>query len=97
HEIIGIRPGEKLHETLVSEDDARLTVEFEDRYVIQPIHSYWHKSAKSGKKDKAAKGKPCVDGFSYTSDSNSWWLKESDIRKLVAEVETTPSVESKPS
>jgi UDP-N-acetylglucosamine 4,6-dehydratase len=95
HEIIGIRPGEKLHETLVSEDDARLTVEFDDRYVIQPIHSYWHKRARSGKKVRA--GKPCPDGFRYSSESNTWWLKEKDIRKLVAEVEAAPAVESRPS
>ena len=80
---------------MVSEDDARLTVEFEDRYVIQPIHSYWHKRARTGK--KAGAGKPCADGFRYSSESNTWWLKEAEIRKLVAEVETTPSGEIKPS
>lgn len=98
HDIIGIRPGEKLHETMVSEDDARLTVEFEDRYVIQPIHSYWHKRAKSGNKvSKVSAGKPCAEGFRYSSESNTWWLKESDIRKLVDAVETAPSMDTKPS
>jgi len=95
HEIIGIRPGEKLHETLVPEDDARLTIEFKDRYVIQPIHSYWHKRSRPSAKGSA--GKPCADGFRYSSDTNTWWLKETDIRKLVAEVEATPSGDSKPS
>jgi UDP-N-acetylglucosamine 4,6-dehydratase len=95
HEIIGIRPGEKLHETLVSEDDARLTVEFDDRYVIQPIHSYWHKKPPR-KKGKQLRGKPCEDGFRYSSDSNTWWLTDAEIRKLVAEAETTPGVGTKP-
>ena len=38
---IGIRPGEKLHESMISEDEARQTIELEDRYVIQPAHSWW--------------------------------------------------------
>ena len=92
-EIIGIRPGEKLHETLVSEDDARLTVELKDRYVIQPIHSYWHKK-KAGKGDA---GKPCPDGFRYSSDTNSWWLTDDEMKQLVSDVQRDPGAEDKPS
>ncbi len=93
YEIIGIRPGEKLHETLVSEDDARLTIELEDRYVIQPIHSYWKKrDAKN-----AHEGKPCADGFRYSSDTNAWWLTDEEILRLISEVQADPAFQDKPS
>lgn len=85
-QIIGIRPGEKLHEVLVPEDDARLTIEFEDHYVIQPSHSYW------SKKDfmDGRRGTPCPDGFCYSSDRNTCWLTEEEIAKLVSMVEAEP-------
>jgi UDP-N-acetylglucosamine 4,6-dehydratase/5-epimerase len=94
-EIIGIRPGEKLHETLVSEDDARLTVELKDRYVIQPIYSYWDK----GKSTKPASrgAKPCADGFRYTSDTNTWWLDDADIARLVKGLDSDPDLRDWPS
>ena len=90
--IIGIRPGEKLHETLVSEDDARLTVELDDCYVIQPIHSYWKERSPDGHPEK-----PCADGFRYSSDTNSWWLKDEEIVKMVADVQSDPAIQDKPS
>ncbi len=78
-EVIGIRPGEKLHETMIPEDEARLTLEFEDHYVIQPSHSFWNA------KDYGAVngGRLCDDGFSYASDTNTWWLSEAEIAELV--------------
>jgi UDP-N-acetylglucosamine 4,6-dehydratase len=92
HQVIGIRPGEKLHEVLVPEDDARLTIEFDDHYVIQPSHSYWNK------KDflDGRPGKPCPDGFCYSSDRNTWWLTDEDIAKLVAMLEAEPVVDVMP-
>ncbi len=93
HEIIGIRPGEKLHETLVSEDDARLTVELEDRYVIQPIHSYW----KRHDSKHAEAGRPCDDGFRYSSDTNNRWLNDEEILQLVSDVQSDPAIRDKPS
>lgn len=87
-EVIGIRPGEKLHEVMVPEDDARLTLAFDDHYVIQPSHSFWTH------RDYAAErgGTPCADGFRYGSDTNSWWLDDAAIRELVAQVERKPDV-----
>src|SRR5229473_128466 len=66
-ECIGIRPGEKLHEVLVSEDEARNTVELDDMYVIQPAHAWW--SCQNWKD-----GQPLPEGFRYGSDCNARWL-----------------------
>ena len=87
-EIIGIRPGEKLHETLVPVDDAHLTIECDAYYVIQPSHSFWNR------KDflNGRQGRPCPDGFCYTSDTNAWKLNDADIVSLVAEVEADPEL-----
>ncbi len=75
-EYIGIRPGEKLHEVLVSEDEARNAVELEDMYVIQPSHSWW-------KADNWKDGKILPDGFRYTSDSNQQWLTADELQELI--------------
>ena len=76
-EVVGVRPGEKLHETMVTEDDARQTVEFEDHYVIQPAFSWWD----AGSLRDAGGGKPCPEGFRYSSDTNTRWLAAEDLRK----------------
>jgi len=76
-EYVGIRPGEKLHEVLISEDEARNTLELPDRYVIQPAHSWW-------RKENWQQGRPLADGFRYTSDSNPWWLTSEALHELVA-------------
>lgn len=92
HQIIGIRPGEKLHEVMVPEDDARLTIEFDDYYVIQPSHSYWNK------KDflDGRQGEPCPDGFKYSSDTNTWWLSDEEIAALVDMVKADSNVDGMP-
>jgi FlaA1/EpsC-like NDP-sugar epimerase len=76
-EVIGIRPGEKLHEVLVSEDEARNTVEVEDMYIIQPSHPWWR-----GSNWKNARALP--EGFRYTSDTNSAWLTSEQLHQLIA-------------
>ena len=73
---VGIRPGEKLHEVLVSEDEARHTVELDDMYVIQPAHHWWGET-------NWAKSKPLPDGFSYTSDANPRWLTAAELKSLI--------------
>lgn len=73
--IVGIRPGEKLHEAMITEDDARRTVEFEAYYVIQPEFPWWSEAKHEGK--------PLPDGFKYTSDLNDDWLKVEQLRELV--------------
>ena len=75
-EHVGIRSGEKLHEVLISEDEARQTVELEDMFVIQPAHPWWREKSWDG-------GKPVPDGFRYASDSNPDRLSMENMRKLL--------------
>jgi UDP-N-acetylglucosamine 4,6-dehydratase/5-epimerase len=75
-ENIGIRPGEKLHEVLVSEDESRQTVETEDMYVIQPSHPWW-------KSENWVSGKRLPEGFRYSSDTNERWLTRRELEELV--------------
>jgi len=75
-EYIGIRPGEKLHEVLVSEDEARQTLDAEDMYVIQPSHPWWCN-------DNWVGAKALPEGFRYTSDTNPHWLSGRDLEELI--------------
>lgn len=75
-EIIGIRPGEKLHEAMIMEDDARHTVEFDDYYVIQPELAWWSQGKLKG-------GRALTGGFAYTSDNNTEWLTVEDLSILI--------------
>lgn len=75
--MVGIRPGEKLHEVMVPEDDARLTLEYPDHFRILPAHHTW-----GGKPYPAGDATLCPDGFSYSSDSNTEWLDESQLRDM---------------
>lgn len=76
---IGIRPGEKLHEVLVSEDEARNSVELDDMYVILPLHPWW-------KVENWAGARPLQDGFRYTSDANTKWYSVKELQSLIAEL-----------
>jgi UDP-N-acetylglucosamine 4,6-dehydratase len=72
---VGIRPGEKLHEVMVSEDDARHTVEHDDYFAILPEFSWWRSENKGGA--------PCAEGFRYSSDTNTSWLTTGDLQEMV--------------
>ena len=78
-ELIGIRPGEKMHEVLISEDEARHTVELEDMYVVEPPGALWFGH------EWRNKGKSLPEGFKYTSDRNQQSLTADELRQLVAE------------
>ncbi len=76
-EIVGIRPGEKLHEVMVPKDDARNTVEFKDHYVIKPDFRYFSRRFNDGE------GKPVPEDFEYNSGTNSWWLTTDELKDMV--------------
>lgn len=83
-ECIGIRPGEKLHEVLLSEDEARNAVETDEMFIIQPAHSWWRKE-----NWKTARRLP--EGFRYASDSNAQWLNAEDLYRMVEGCAPPPS------
>jgi UDP-N-acetylglucosamine 4,6-dehydratase len=77
HDIVGIRPGEKLHEVMITADDARSTLEFDDHYVIEP---YFRQIPDH----PAPAGARSVDpGFSYSSDTNTEWLAGQDMLAII--------------
>lgn len=77
-EEIGIRPGEKLHEVLLSEDEARHAVELDSMFVIRPAYRWWTNG-------NWAAGRILPDGFKYTSDNNPVWLSLDQIREMAEE------------
>jgi UDP-N-acetylglucosamine 4,6-dehydratase/5-epimerase len=78
--VVGVRPGEKLHEVMVTEDDSRLTLELGDRYVIEPAFTWWQRGPYT-----ASGAKPVADGFRFASDTNTDWLDAERLRQLIAE------------
>ena len=79
HRVVGIRPGEKLHEMMISGDDARMTTELFDRYVIEPQFVEYPRTPFAGDL-----GRPVADGFSYASDTNTEWLDADGLKALLA-------------
>jgi len=78
HRVVGIRPGEKLHEIMISADDARMTVELSDRYVIEPGFVEYPRKALVEKG-----GQRVADDFSYSSDANDEWLDAEGLLALL--------------
>ena len=81
HEVVGIRPGEKLHEIMVPPDDARRTRELPGYYVIQPDFPQFRAT------NTWKEGKPVPEGFSYASDSNHQWLSKEELRQLLGQMD----------
>lgn len=79
HKIVGIRPGEKLHEVMITEDDARNTMELTDRYIIQPSFGPFSKSG-------LIPGAPVAEDFRYASDTNTEWLDVQMLRTLIGQI-----------
>lgn len=78
---IGIRPGEKLHEIMITKDDGRQTIELDDRYIIKPQFTYW-----SDDSYDALGATSVTEDFEYTSDNNSEWLDDDTFQKLLSKV-----------
>ena len=76
--VTGIRPGEKLHEVLLTWDEARHAKEFDNYFVIVPEYKFWDETNFPG-------GKALPDGFSYSSENNKSWLKGGELKKMLAE------------
>ena len=75
--MIGIRPGEKLHEVMVPRDDARKTIEFEDHYIIQPDFKFW------GRRFNSNGHQPVPEDFEYNSGTNLWRLGIDEMREII--------------
>ena len=79
HEIIGIRPGEKLHEEMITETDALNSLEFKNHYVILPSMQFWDVN----RYVETFEGRRCRPDFRYSSDTNTEWLAVKDLRRLI--------------
>lgn len=77
--IIGIRPGEKVNEILITEEEGTRTREVDDYFVIAPELPFW-------KGGSLQDGKPLPSGFSYTSDNNNWWLTKEELARMIEEL-----------
>jgi UDP-N-acetylglucosamine 4,6-dehydratase len=77
-QIIGIRPGEKIHEMMVEPESGHNTLDCRTHYVIQPVLNFWSKSTNG-----YAAMSPCPAGFSYTSGSNDRWVNEDEMKEMI--------------
>jgi len=84
HKIVGIRPGEKLHEEMITETDALNSVEFEKYFVILPSTILWDID-RFRKESNSSVGKKCEFGFSYNSGTNEEFLSIEALQKLMKE------------
>jgi UDP-N-acetylglucosamine 4,6-dehydratase/5-epimerase len=79
-ETIGIRPGEKLHEALISADEVYQALELDDMYIVKPAHPWW-------KTENWVDAKPLSDGFRYASNVNSNWLTIDQLKQMVGDLQ----------
>jgi UDP-N-acetylglucosamine 4,6-dehydratase len=78
-EVVGIRPGEKLHEVMIPSNDARNTLEFDDYYAVLPAFRNWNSEAYQKEKG----GTWCDDQFKFSSDNNERWLTAEELREMI--------------
>ncbi|MFO1487500.1 MAG: UDP-N-acetylglucosamine 4,6-dehydratase (inverting) [Verrucomicrobiota bacterium] len=76
--IVGIRPGEKLHEIMIGREDARNTVDCGSHYIIQPMLKFWERNGET-----YAKLPRCPEGFAYTSDANDRWVTDEEMQQMI--------------
>jgi len=78
-EVVGRRPGEKLHELMVGEDDAHNTLEYDNYYAIHPTVRVWSKNEPPSTNG----GRPCPEGFRYSSETNDQWLTVAELERMI--------------
>ncbi len=84
YEVVGIRPGEKLHEIMCPADDSHLTLEFNDHFVIKPTITFTQRY--NYEKNKLGEvGKPVKQGFEYNSGNNTQWLSNEELLEMAKE------------
>jgi UDP-N-acetylglucosamine 4,6-dehydratase len=81
-DIVGIRPGEKLHEVMIPKDDARRTIEYADHYIIQPDFDFW------GRRFASNGGQPVPSEFEYNSGDNRWILTSEEMEEIIKGMKT---------
>ncbi len=81
--IIGIRPGEKLHEIMCPADDSHRTIEFKDHFVIEPTIKFTDTTIDYFSNPLGESGKSVAEGFEYSSEKNDWWLGNDEMLKLI--------------
>lgn len=81
--IVGIRPGEKLHEVMCPADDSHRTIEFKDHFVIEPTIRFTDTDINYCTNQLGEVGKNVVEGFEYSSEKNDWWLGNNEMLKLI--------------
>jgi len=79
HKVVGIRPGEKMHEAMITETDALSTIECDSYFAILPTRKKWSDEEYTQK----CKGEKCAPGFEYISNTNDKWLSVSDLKDLI--------------
>ena len=84
--IIGIRPGEKLHEIMISADDALHSLEFSDHYVIMPSIKFYDKQANFAINKLGEKGYSVSSEFEYRSDNNTQWLDGKSLKEMIEKI-----------
>ena len=82
-EIVGIRPGEKLHEQMISAEDALYTYEYPEHFKILPVINEW-----SNDPARIKDGKKVPDGFVYASDNNTEWMSVEQLQAWIKQNET---------
>lgn len=84
YRVVGIRPGEKIHEVMIPEAESLNTIDMGDYYVIQPVQHWWNN--RDFLERVRAKGKPIEKAFEYGSGSNDQWMSETEIKALIASI-----------
>jgi len=80
-DIVGIRPGEKLHEVMIPKDEARRTIEYADHYIIQPHFAF------RGRRFTNKGGQSVPEEFEYNSGDNPWKLTPEEMREIIRSLE----------